>query len=130
MYPYFEQKSELNSLQLAEIARRSAYIRRTVPRVPLEGRTVIVVDDGVATGATMQAAVWAVRQEGPKEVVIGLPVAAAEAVDRLSREAEQIVCLRLPPFFEAVGQFYLRFDQVTDEEVLEILKEARVKANG
>ena len=108
--------------QLSEIARRIARYREVRPKVRLEGRIVIVTDDGLATGATMQAALWAARHEGPATVVVAVPVAPGETVRKL--DADEIVCLRTPPNFMAVGQFYMHFEQVEDEEVLEVLKEA------
>ncbi len=115
--------------QQAEIARRAGLIRRVLPKVPLRGRRVIVTDDGVATGATAQAALWAVRQEGPQELIAALPVGSEGTVTRLAEDADETVCLRAPPFFVAVGQFYTRFDPVEDEEVLAILKEEYERKN-
>jgi predicted phosphoribosyltransferase len=109
--------------QRAEISRRASLYRSVRPRVPLEGRTVIVTDDGVATGATMQAALWTARREGARLVVAALPVGPEQTLRELAREADELVCLRVPPFFAAVGQFYLRFDQTQDEELLEVLQE-------
>ena len=109
--------------QRAEISRRASLYRSVRPRVPLEGRTVIVTDDGVATGATMQAALWTARREGARLVVAALPVGPEQTLRKLAREADELVCLRVPPFFAAVGQFYLRFDQTQDEELLEVLQE-------
>lgn len=109
--------------QLVEIARRAELIRRVLPKVPLKERLVIVTDDGVATGATTQAALWAVRQEHPRRLITALPVGSEEAIRRLAEDADETVCLRMPSFFDAVGQFYMRFDQIEDEDVLEILKE-------
>ncbi|RZN43933.1 MAG: phosphoribosyltransferase [Methanophagales archaeon ANME-1-THS] len=109
--------------QLAEIERRTALYRNIRPKVPLEGKLVIVTDDGVATGATMQAALWTVRQEGPKKLIAALPVGPEDTVMRLANDADELICLRSPPLFEAIGQFYKRFDQVGDEAVVEILKE-------
>lgn len=108
--------------QLAEIARRRELVRQVRPKVPLKGRLVVITDDGVATGATMQAALWAARQEQPERLICAVPVGSLETVRRLARYADETVCLRAPPFFVAVGQFYLRFDQVSDEDVLEILR--------
>ncbi len=82
-----------------------------------------MTDDGVATGATTQAALWAVRQEHPKKLIAALPVGSEETVRRLAEDVDEMICLRAPLFFAAIGQFYRRFDQVEDEEVLEILKE-------
>lgn len=119
---YVEQEKEH---QMAEIARRAELIRRSVPKLSLEGRLVVVTDDGVATGATTQAALWAVRQEHPGKLIAAIPVGSEDTVRRLAEDADEMVCLRAPPFFAAVGQFYMRFDPVEDEEVLEVLKEHR-----
>jgi putative phosphoribosyl transferase len=115
--------SEEKSLQMAEIGRRARLIRKVRPRVPIKGRTVIVTDDGVATGATTEAALWAVRQAGPKMLIAAMPVGSDDTVRRLSEEVDQMICLRAPRFFEAVGQFYLRFHPVSDDEVLDILRD-------
>jgi len=111
--------------QLAEIRRRTELFRRVRPKVSLSGRTVIVTDDGVATGATAQAALWAVRLEKPEKLVAALPVGPEATIKRLARDADEMICLRTPPLFAAVGQFYLRFEAVEDEEVLKILEMAR-----
>jgi putative phosphoribosyl transferase len=110
-------------LQMGEIQRRSQLIRSILPKTPLKDRIVLVTDDGVATGATMQAALWAVRQENPQKLIAAIPVASAEALERLSIDADEIICLRQPPFFYAVGQFYAQFYQVEDRDVLQILEE-------
>jgi predicted phosphoribosyltransferase len=123
---------EEKARQMAEIKRRNLLVRRILPRTPLEGRTVVITDDGIATGATMQVALWAVRRANPRKLVVAIPVASEEAVSRLAREVDELVCLRVPPSFMAVGQFYVRFDQVTDNEVMDILRresERRVSAN-
>jgi putative phosphoribosyl transferase len=109
--------------QMAEIARRTALFRGVRPRVDLAGRIVIVTDDGVATGATTQAALWAVRLEKPARLVAALPVGPEDTIARLAEDVDEMVCLRTPPFFAAVGQFYARFDPVEDEDVLKILAE-------
>jgi len=109
--------------QASEIRRRAQVFRKVLPKVSLEGKTVIIVDDGLATGATMQASLWAARQERPKRLIAAVPVASAEAVMRISGYCDEIIILRLPDFFGAVGQFYLDFNQTTDEEVIDILKE-------
>jgi putative phosphoribosyl transferase len=116
---YIEEEKRL---QAAEIHRRSQLVRSVLPRVSLKGRAVVVTDDGIATGATMQAALWAVRKEGPRFITAALPVGPEETVRRLAADADDIVCLRTPPYFAAVGQFYARFNQVEDQDVLAILK--------
>lgn len=109
--------------QMAEIRRRTELFRRSRPMVPLDGRIVIVTDDGVATGATTQAAFWAVQLEKPEKVIAALPVGPESTIIRLGEEVDEMICLRTPPLFAAVGQFYMRFESVGDEEVLEILRE-------
>lgn len=117
--------------QTAEIQRRRQLIRSVLPKTLLKDRIVIVTDDGVATGATMQAALWAVLHENPQKLIAAIPVASEEALERLSTSADEIVCLRQPPYFYAVGQFYIQFYQVQDEEVLQILEdEARRRKTG
>ena len=113
---------EEKELQLAEIKRRAELLRRARPRVTLRGRTVIVTDDGVATGATTQAAFWAVRSEQPEKLIAAIPVAPEETIRKLAKDVDEMLCLRAPPFFQAVGQFYREFYPVSDEEVLDILK--------
>lgn len=109
--------------QLQEIARRVKRYRNVLPKLPLAGRIVIVTDDGVATGATMQAALWAVRQEGPEKIVAALPVGPEDTLERLSQDTDETICLQAPPFFSAISQFYSYFNQVEDEELLEILQQ-------
>lgn len=111
--------------QLEEIARRVALFRAVRPRVPLRGRTVIVADDGLATGATMQAALWAAHRDRPGSTVAAVPVGAVDTVERIAASADELVCLRAPEDFGAVGRFYRRFEQVEDEEVLAILERHR-----
>ncbi len=108
--------------QMKEIERRTKLIRTILPKRSLRNKIVVVTDDGVATGATMQAALWAVKQENPKRIIAAVPVASGEALEKLRLDADEIICLRLPPVFYAVGQFYDRFDQVEDDEILRILK--------
>lgn len=115
------------AVQMGEIARRIKLFRRVAPRIPLKGRLVIVTDDGIATGATAQAAFWAVRQEKPKKLVAAVPVGSEDTVVRLAEDVDEMICLRVPPFFAAVGQFYLRFGAVEDEDVVTILREERGK---
>lgn len=121
---YLEQETEA---QRAEIARRVKAYRggRSLPS--LTGRTVIVLDDGIATGATLIAALRAVRATAPSHLVAAVPVAPPESVARMAVEADEVVCLSVPEFFQAVGQFYEDFTQVEDDEVVAILSEVRQK---
>ncbi len=111
------------ALQLAEIERRRALYLGGRSRPPIAGRTAIVVDDGIATGATVRAALHAVRRSGPRELVLAVPVAAAEVLARLAPKADRIVSLHAPRDLMAVGQFYRNFRQIDDEEVVAMLKE-------
>jgi putative phosphoribosyl transferase len=108
--------------QTEEIRRRMQAYRGEQPMPDLTGATAIVTDDGVATGATMIAALRAVRALGPGRVVAAVPVAPPETVERLRREADDVVCLHTPALFYAVGQFYEDFSQTTDEEVVALLR--------
>jgi predicted phosphoribosyltransferase len=83
---------------------------------------VILVDDGIATGATMQASLWAAREEGPDRIVVAVPVGSQDAIERLSRDADEVICPYIPEYFYAIGQFFSDFGQVGDEEVVEILR--------
>jgi predicted phosphoribosyltransferase len=107
--------------QVGEIARRVALYRAVKPKVPLHGRVVILTDDGLATGSTMEAALWAVRREQPGRVIVAVPVGAPDTVERLAGSADEMLCLRAPEEFGAVGMFFRSFEQVSDEEVLGIL---------
>lgn len=121
---YLEQETEA---QRAEIARRVKAYRGGRPLPSLAGRTVIVLDDGIATGATLIAALRAVRAMAPAHLVAAVPVAPPESVARMAREADEVVCLSAPEFFQAVGQFYEDFTQVDDAEVVALLSEGRQK---
>ncbi|RJG08004.1 phosphoribosyltransferase [Noviherbaspirillum cavernae] len=111
--------------ELREIERRERVYRPDAAPPELRGRVVILVDDGVATGATMLAAVQAARSDAPAHLVVAIPVGAAETCDMLRREADELVCLSTPHPFFAVGQWYADFTQTSDEEVVKLLREAR-----
>lgn len=114
-------ESEKNS-QLEVIGRRVEQCRRVLGKTDLAGRIVIVTDDGIATGATMEAALWAVRQEKPKQLIAALPVGPDDSLHAIAEYADETLCLRSPSYFGALGSFYLRFEQVEDFEMLEILQ--------
>lgn len=108
--------------QLEVINQRVDAYRKILHKTELSSRTVIVTDDGVATGATMKAALWAVRKECPKKLIAALPVGPSDTIEDLAEIADEVICLETPPYFSAIGQFYSRFDQVENEEVLKILE--------
>lgn len=105
-----------------ELERREVAYREGRDSVPVDGRIVILIDDGLATGSTMRAAVEAVRLRKPKRVIVAVPVGAPQTCDELSTIADEVVCARKPEPFAAVGQWYLDFDQTTDDEVRELLR--------
>ncbi|HEQ72535.1 MAG TPA: phosphoribosyltransferase [Spirochaetia bacterium] len=109
--------------QLAEIKRRRTLFRKEYPKISLTGKTVIVTDDGIATGSTMRAALWSAGKDSPERLVAAVPVAAEDTVVSLAQDADEILCLRAPRMFYGVGQFYRKFPQVSDREVLEVLRE-------
>ena len=112
----------------AELSERAARYRRAAEPVAIEGRTVVVVDDGLATGSTARAAVRAVRARGPRRVVLAVPVGSSEAVASLGREVDQVVCVRVPDEMWAIGVWYADFGQTSDAEVGELLSRARGEA--
>ncbi|MFF8828127.1 phosphoribosyltransferase [Streptomyces sp. NPDC015131] len=105
----------------AELRRREELYRGGRPAPRLRGRTVVVVDDGLATGATARAALRAVRASGPARLLLAVPVCSGQALTALRGEADEIVYLYQPPYFEAVGQWYDDFAQLTDAEVVRAL---------
>ncbi len=107
--------------ELAELARREQAYRGARPALDLHGRTGILVDDGLATGATMDAAVQALRNLRAGRIVVAVPVASPEARERVAQHADEVVCLQTPAFFSAVGQWYENFDQTSDDEVRRLL---------
>ena len=108
-----------------ELARRDAAYRHGGPLPSLAGRVVILVDDGLATGSTMRAAVQAVKQQSPARVIVAVPVGAAETCQELRAHADEVVCSRTPFPFSAVGLWYVDFDQTSDAEVSALLSERR-----
>ncbi|WP_329042737.1 phosphoribosyltransferase family protein [Streptomyces sp. NBC_01422] len=108
----------------AELLRRAQTYREGRPRLPLEGRTVVVVDDGVATGATARAACQVVRAQGASHVVLAVPVASPDVAARLREDVDEVVCLSTPHLFSAVGEWYRDFSQTSDEEVVSLLARA------
>ncbi len=122
---YFEQAKQA---ELAELERRRQAYLGDRPPEDLHGRVAIVVDDGIATGATMRAALRSVRRRGPVLLVLAVPVAPPVTLARLGAEADEVVCLETPEEFMAVGEFYRHFPQLDDAEVTALLAQARTFA--
>jgi predicted phosphoribosyltransferase len=112
-----------------ELRRRELAYRGTRPPLPLTDRTVILVDDGLATGATMQAAVIAVEERHAAEIVVAVPVASREAVQALSERGHVVVVLDTPEPFDGVGRWYVDFRPTSDEEVIQLLEAANAPLN-
>jgi putative phosphoribosyl transferase len=110
--------------QRAEIARRLGTFRQARPPLDVKNKTVVLIDDGVATGSTVLASLRALRQQNPARLILAIPVGPSETLQRLSCECDQLVVLETPEPFYAVGRFYMRFDQTTDAEVVELLRQA------
>ncbi|MBI4921262.1 MAG: phosphoribosyltransferase [Devosia nanyangense] len=107
--------------ELAEIRRRRERYVGDRPHPPIADRTAIIIDDGIATGATVRAAIRALRQAHPKRIVVAVPVAAADTLAELRREADEVICLEAPEAMGAIGYHYRDFAQVGDEEVIAAL---------
>jgi predicted phosphoribosyltransferase len=110
--------------QLAELERRKQLFRSVRPAVSLTGRSVIITDDGIATGSTMAAALRAARAQRPRELIVAVPVASPDRLTELQPLCDDIVCLEAPEDFWAVGQFYEDFSPVEDRDVVELLQQA------
>lgn len=123
-----EVVDEIKAREMTEVERRTARYRGDRPLPDLGERSVIVVDDGAATGATAEAAIKALRGQHPAEIVLALPVAPGDTCDRLRAVADRLVCLRSPELFFAIGEWYVDFTQVSDEEVRVLLEQAAVPA--
>lgn len=116
---YLEQEARRQLIELER--RREAYIGGRPP-IPIDGRTVIIVDDGIATGGTVRAALRSVRKRNPARLILAVPVAPKEIIASLREECDEVICLATPQPFHAVGQHYLDFTQTTDAQVQHILQ--------
>ncbi len=112
---------EVAAREGAELARREQAYRSGRPPLEVAGRTVVVVDDGLATGATMRAAVTALRAQLAGRILVAVPVGPPETCQEMAREADEVVCVRTPRSFHAVGQWYDDFAQTTDDEIRALL---------
>ena len=114
----------VTKIEQEELERREGHYRGNSPPLDVHERVVILVDDGIATGASLWAAIHAIRKMRPAALVVATPVAPRETCMHLRQEVDELVCAQMPPGFQAVGQFYQDFSQVSDEEVIELLNRA------
>jgi len=119
---YIEEESER---QRQEIARRMKVYRAGAEPIDLQSKDVIIVDDGIATGSAMKAALLSVRNRGAKSVTVAVPVGPPQTITELKHLSDRVVCLYTPEYFQAIGQFYEDFSQTSDEEVIRLLKLCR-----
>ena len=119
-----ETIGQIAGREMQELRRREQGYRLERPYPELDGKDVVLVDDGLATGATMRAAAEAVKTKSPSSVIVAVPVGSASAVAKVAAVVDRVVCLETPASFYAVGQFYADFRQTSDEEVRELLREA------
>jgi len=123
--PYADAAIEaVTAKETAELQRREQIYRQGRPAPELRDRIVILVDDGLATGATMRAAVKALRERGAAKIVVAVPVGPPDTCQELAHEADEAICLSTPPFFQAVGQYYEDFSQTSDDDVCTLLTRA------
>lgn len=125
-----EQLAAVEAAERATVQARAARLRGDRPRVPLAGRTALIVDDGIATGSTARVACAAARTQGASRVVVAAPVAPRQTVGELAGYADAVVCLDTPRWFGAVGQFYDDFRATGDDEVARLLAEAPLPTGG
>ena len=111
-----------------EIERRLKLYRQNEPYPSLKGLDVVIVDDGIATGSTMKAALASVKNRGASTVTVAVPVGPPSTIKELKKQADRVVCLYTPEYFQAIGQFYTDFNQTTDEEVIQLLKRNKQKS--
>ena len=105
-----------------EIERRTKLYRGGKSKIDLKGKNIVLVDDGIATGFTLLAAVRSIKNQNPLSITLAIPIASKEALHKIEGEVDRIICLEIPEDFRSVGQFYEEFVQITDDEVIELLK--------
>ena len=121
---------EVTRVESRRLVDQEARLRAGRQPAAIDGRTIVLVDDGLATGSTMRAAIASAREQGAATVVVGVPVGAASSVASLQTLADQVVCPATPPFFRAVGLAYLDFSEVSDDDVRSLLAKADADAAG
>ncbi len=119
-----KELERLAQAETVEMERRLKHYRGDRPYPTFEGRTVILVDDGLATGVTARAAIRAIRKQKPQRLILAVPVCASETANKIRNEVDDFLCLHTPSDFRAVGLWYRNFDQTSDEEVVELLRRA------
>ena len=123
--PHSEEAIEaVTTRETAELERREQIYREGRPAPELRNRVVILVDDGLATGATMRAAIKALRQSSAAKIIVAVPVGPPDTCREIEEQADETICLSTPAFFQAVGQYYDDFSQTSDEDVRELLSQA------
>ncbi|MOA28808.1 putative phosphoribosyl transferase [compost metagenome] len=113
-----------------ELLRREQVYRGTRPAVQLKDQVVILIDDGLATGASMRAAIQALRVQAPSRIVVAVPVAPIETVQALRREVDELICPLMPEWFMSIGHWYMDFSQTSDAEVIDLLRRAWLREGG
>jgi putative phosphoribosyl transferase len=117
-----EDLKDILEQEKREAARRLSLYRKSHLAQDFKNKTVILIDDGIATGATMRAAIAGIRAQGAKKIIVAVPVAPLEILEEIEKEADEIICLAVPRMFYGVGQFYDSFAQTTDEEVIALMQ--------
>lgn len=120
-----EELSEIIDKELEELTRREFLYRKNQEKLPIKNQTIILVDDGIATGFTMHAAIMAIKKLQPKRLVMAVPVASMEAIRSLETFVDELICPIIPQYFYAVGSFYENFNQTSDEQVKNILMNSK-----
>ncbi|MEA5594045.1 phosphoribosyltransferase [Rivularia sp. UHCC 0363] len=121
---------KVSAKELQELQRREYSYRENRPPLNVRNRTVILVDDGIATGSTIRAVIALMRQQKPKEIIVAVPVAPCSVCKELQAEVDKLVCLKIPEPFHAVGLWYENFSQTSDDQVHQILKKSTTIANA
>ena len=117
-------KQEIEKEKQVAIERLQSY-RKAASKIDIKGKTAIIVDDGIATGATMKAAIQSVKKEGAKAIVVAVPVSPPDTIEEIKKQVDDVVFLYAPQSFQAVGQFYSEFYPTENEEVIELLRKNR-----